>query len=590
MMYIFVALMIVSCSEKDVYNDIVDAQEIMGKAPVTDQYSVLLKKARWGDAEAYVKLANCYRDGKGVKQDFINMLAMVSLADEYSSLSRMEDYFAALPEDSEYKLVFDAMEMFHKNKPEESLAMVEKMIEKDYVEGYTAKGLILYEQGNREEGKRLLQRAAERGSDFAELYLCMPELKSDQNPDIAKLAALADRMPLASACLGKIYSGKSDERKKDERLAAYYYMKADEKAYLSKSGARWLLEYHRAGGELTLTQEDIERLETLANFKREEPVARRYRDKVLEEGVTDVLQNSWEEYGQWSKGMVYVVETKTGRIIANVSYERKGDSFVHNVDTYNQEQCVMECGSTYLALLSSGKATPKHVYHTGAGIYGNIRDHNWRRGGYGSITLERALEVRSLVAFTMAKEQVYSGHSSEFDDLIFSYHAGKPNNAWGILTFYNAVANQGKMVELVSEGEDGIVIQEQIAQPQHIKELQAGLEHCVSQGIMRKAGRDYVKVSACGRTFNLTDYNRRMEVCGYFPSENPLYTIMVVLEKEGLPASSGGMCGPIFARTVDLLVELYRLEPMCSISSNSVHSQVTKRQSGIRKHPLTIKS
>ena len=147
--------MIVSCSEKDVYNDIVDAQEIMGKAPVTDQYSVLLKKARWGDAEAYVKLANCYRDGKGVKQDFINMLAMVSLADEYSSLSRMEDYFAALPEDSEYKLVFDAMEMFHKNKPEESLAMVEKMIEKDYVEGYTAKGLILYEQGNREEGKRL---------------------------------------------------------------------------------------------------------------------------------------------------------------------------------------------------------------------------------------------------------------------------------------------------------------------------------------------------------------------------------------------------------------------------------------------------
>ena len=101
-------------------------------------------------------------------------------------------------------------------------------------------------------------------------------------------------------------------------------------------------------------------------------------------------------------------------------------------------------------------------------------------------------------------------------------------------------------------------------QPQHIKELQAGLEHCVSQGIMRKAGRDYVKVSACGRTFNLTDNYRRMELCGYFPSDNPLYTIMVILEKEGLPASAGGMCGPIFAHTVDLLVELYKLEPMCS--------------------------
>ena len=53
-----------------------------------------------------------------------------------------------------------------------------------------------------------------------------------------------------------------------------------------------------------------------------------------------------------------------------------------------------------------------------------------------------------------------------------------------------------------------------------------------------------------------------MELCGYFPSDDPLYTIMVVLEKEGLPASAGGMCGPIFAQTMDLLVETYQLQPM----------------------------
>ena len=164
----------------------------------------------------------------------------------------------------------------------------------------------------------------------------------------------------------------------------------------------------------------------------------------------------------------------------------------------------------------------------------------------------------------MAKEQVFGGNASEFDDLVYSYLRGWPNCAYGILTFYNAVANGGKMVELVSEGAYGNVIQEQMAQPQHIKELQVGLEHSVSQGLMRKAGRDYVKVSACGRTFNLTNNYRRMELCGYFPSDNPLYTIMVILEKEGLPASAGGMCGPIFAGTVDLLVDLYKLEPMYS--------------------------
>ena len=35
---------------------------------------------------------------------------------------------------------------------------------------------------------------------------------------------------------------------------------------------------------------------------------------------------------------------------------------------------------------------------------------------------------------------------------------------------------------------------------------------------------------------------------------------MVVLEKDGLPASAGGMCGPIFSNIVDALVDLYGLQ------------------------------
>ena len=41
-----------------------------------------------------------------------------------------------------------------------------------------------------------------------------------------------------------------------------------------------------------------------------------------------------------------------------------------------------------------------------------------------------------------------------------------------------------------------------------------------------------------------------------------MYTIMVVLEKKGIPASAGGMCGPIMAKTIDLLVDAYDLRPM----------------------------
>lgn len=560
-LFLLIALVLAGCTDQLMMEKVVG--EYAGQTSASE-VTTLLEKARWGDGEAYVKLADCYRDGKGVKQDFINMLAMASFADEYGGISWMEDYISSLPEESEYRLVFDAMGKFCGNKQEEGLAMADKLIERDCAEGYTVKGIILSEQGNREEGKHLLERAAEKGSGFAELYLCIPDLKTKQNTDIDRLTALAERMPLANASLAKIYTGKENPDLKDEQLAAYYYMKADEKACLSKDGARWLLAYHRNGGNLQLSKKDIERLELLADSPKEVPINIRHRDSVLETGIALHLQQNQEEYKMWSKAIVYVVETKTGKIKANVAYERKGDSFVPYRDTYNEEQSVMECGSTYLALLSTGKVTPEHVYNTGAGVYGNVRDHNWRRGGYGAISLKRALEVRSQIAFTMAKEQVFGGNASEFDALVYSYLRGWPNCAYGILTFYNAIANGGKMVELVSEGPYGNVIQEQMAQPQHIKELQVGLEHSVSQGLMRKAGRDYVKVSACGRTFNLTNNYRRMELCGYFPSDNPLYTIMVILEKEGLPASAGGMCGPIFAHTVDLLVELYKLEPMCS--------------------------
>ena len=560
-LFLLIALVLAGCTDQLMMEKVVG--EYAGQTSASE-VTTLLEKARWGDGEAYVKLADCYREGKGVKQDFINMLAMASFADEYGGISWMEDYISSLPEESEYRLVFDAMEKFCGNRQEEGLAMAEKLIERDCAEGYTVKGIILSERGNREEGKHLLERAAEKGSGFAELYLCIPDLKSKQNTDIGRLTALAERMPLANASLARIYTGKENPDLKDERLAAYYYLKADEKACLTRDGARWLLAYHRNGGNLQLSEKDIERLELLADFPQEEPVNIRHRDSVLETGIALHLEQDQEEYRMWSKAIVYVVETKTGKIKASVAYERKGNSFVPYKDTYNQEQSVMECGSTYLALLSTGKVTPEHVYDTGAGIYGNVRDHNWRRGGYGTISLERALEVRSQIAFTMAKEQTFGGNTSEFDDLIYSYLGGWPNCAFGILTFYNAVANGGKMVELVSEGAYGNVIQEQMAQPQHIKELQVGLEHSVSQGLMRKAGRDYVKVSACGRTFNLTDNYRRMELCGYFPSEDPLYTIMVILEKDGLPASAGGMCGPIFAGTVDLLVDLYKLEPMYS--------------------------
>lgn len=284
-----------------------------------------------------------------------------------------------------------------------------------------------------------------------------------------------------------------------------------------------------------------------------------YKDEVLEKSVGAILQEMMAEQN-CTKGVVYVVETSTGAIKAQVSLASKGKQFVPYDDTYNEEQSVMMTGPTYLALLSSGRISSDDVIDTECGIYKDVKDYNWYRGGYGQLTLEQALGRRSQVAFTKAKEMVFSNQTVQLDNKISEYLANMPNTPMGMLTFYNAVANGGRMVKLQTEEDEVIVLNEQVAEPVRIATLQRGLERAVSSGVFRKAGRSYTSVSACGRTFQTKGKKRRMELCGYFPTEYPLYTIMVILEKEGLPASANSMCGPIMANTIDVLVKSYNLQ------------------------------
>lgn len=278
----------------------------------------------------------------------------------------------------------------------------------------------------------------------------------------------------------------------------------------------------------------------------------KHNNPELETAVAEVIKECLTE-NDWNNATVYVVETMTGKIKANVSLMRKDAGVEPYADTYNQERSQMLGAPAYLALLVTEKVTPESVFDTEGGIYGQIKDHNWRKGGYGEIDLERALGVRSQVAFAKAGEQAYGADSTAFAEQVKCYLGDEPDRAVGILTFYNAVANGGRMLKLVTEGEDGIVLCEQFAPRKHIETLQRGLERSVSEGIFKTAGRDNVKVAACGRTFVKEGETRRMELCGYFPADNPKFTIMVIIEKEGLPAGAAYMCAPIMAQIVDIL-------------------------------------
>ena len=551
---LIVVLILASCSDQFSVDSVVDAPI---EQTANSDVKMLIEKARRGDGKAYVELANRYRDGIGVNQDFIGMLAMVSFADEYGGICRMEDYLSSLPDDSDYKLVFDAMEKFTGNKSDEALAMAEKLIVKNCPEGYTVKGIITSEQGDKAEGKRLLTIAAEKGSGFAELYLCIPNKQQGEEPDIATLSALVDKLPIANACLAKIYANKDYESIYDERQAAFYYMKADANACLSRDGARWLMGYYLRNN-MQIEKHEMERLKTLGGVtdssEEQEFVSIHHADPELEELIQTFLDNGIE-YNDASKAFAYVVETKTGRIKAHVERERKGTEISSCIDSYEGEQATLYGAATYLALLSTGKVSPDYIVETGYGIYKDVKDHNWRRGGYGDISMEFALTHRSQVGFTKALEYAFGDNIAEYYEKINLYHNDQPNSLTGCLTFFNAVANGGRMVKLVTEGNDIEVIHEQIADKKYILALQNGLRNCVTDGIFKKAGSELTDIAACGRTYNISDMTRRLELCGYFPAHNPEYTILVVLEKNGLPASAGGMCGPIMAEIADALMQ-----------------------------------
>jgi cell division protein FtsI (penicillin-binding protein 3) len=130
-----------------------------------------------------------------------------------------------------------------------------------------------------------------------------------------------------------------------------------------------------------------------------------------------------------------------------------------------------------------------------------------------------------------------------------------------MLTFYNAIANDGKMVKPTLQKGHTEVLNEQIAKKENIAEIQHALYNVVYRGLGRLAGSSLVPVA--GKTGTaLTDSRFEDEgitefhvsFCGYFPADAPKYSIIVSMNKYGLPASGGGMAGVVFHDIVEWML------------------------------------
>lgn len=270
-LYIITILLLASCSEQQVMEGVSSSQNLSEQKSmsVTSQDSVmsLLNQARWGDGSAYLKLADCYRDGVGVKKDFFGMITMAHMAEGRGAINRIDDYIYCLPDGNDYKTLFLLMDGYKSYIQEDSDSIEHVLRASDSPEAKTLLGMITVDQGDTISGMNLMKEAADQGCSLAELLITIPDWKVRLRADATKLAIIAHRVPLANLILGDLYYEPDENGKSDKQLAVEYYMKAEEHAVLGRHGAEWVLDYYRNGGDIQLTEDDFKRLEQIVQRK-----------------------------------------------------------------------------------------------------------------------------------------------------------------------------------------------------------------------------------------------------------------------------------------------------------------------------------
>lgn len=262
---LFMVAILASCSDTQLAESIADVKEselVKENATGRAEIKALVERARWGDGQAYLQLADCYRDGIGVKKNFLGMLAMVEQARVHGAIHDEMEYVTKIPEDNDIKRFCDLMNKSCSQLIEEKDSVMVQLATIDSPDVLAMYGVLCVESGDSIRGFEIIRDASERGSDFAALLNALLDWKGNIQPDKMKLEQLAERIPLAYKLLGKLSLKPDENGIVDERKVAYYYMKADEHALLSQREAKWLLAYHKDVSIPELTDSDVKRLES----------------------------------------------------------------------------------------------------------------------------------------------------------------------------------------------------------------------------------------------------------------------------------------------------------------------------------------
>ncbi|HSH19817.1 MAG TPA: penicillin-binding protein 2, partial [Draconibacterium sp.] len=300
-----------------------------------------------------------------------------------------------------------------------------------------------------------------------------------------------------------------------------------------------------------------------------------------------------------------LMEVKTGEIkaIANLG-KRNGDYFETDNFALGPRGCY-EPGSTFklvslMVALEDGVVDTSNVFDTGNGHWYKNGRRITDTHGNGKITVKQIFENSSNIGVAQIITSNYEKDPKKYVDRVYSFGINKPlgldingegqpyfkypgdKDWWGttlagmsygyetkmtpiqILNFYNAVANNGKMVKphIVKEvRENGALVKRyktevlnpMIASKQTIGKAKAMLEGVCLYGTGKSVNSKYFNIAGKTGTARVATssegYSAGMYLAsfvGYFPADDPKYSMIVTFNNPRGGYYGGSVAGPVF--------------------------------------------
>lgn len=354
-------------------------------------------------------------------------------------------------------------------------------------------------------------------------------------------------------------------------------------------------------------------------------------DVNIQDVAENALLNQLETH-QADHGCVALMEVSTGKIKAIANLKRNKDGTYGEGYNYVVGEST-EPGSTFklaslMAAFEDGYLNLEDMVNTEDGTtkFYDLTMRDSHKGGYGKISVKDAFIKSSNVGISKEINRVYGARPQEFVDRLYKMNLNKKlgieiagegaplikstdDEYWSgvslpmmsigyevqmtplqILTFYNAVANDGKMVkpkfvnEIRQRGKlikayETEVINNSICSKKTIKMVKEMLEGVVEEGTANNLKNSLYKIAGKTGTAQIANakYGYKYEskvshqasFVGYFPADNPKYTCIVVVNAPAQNVYYGNLvAGPIFKEVAD---KVYA-------SSIQIHDELAKKE------------